>query len=120
MWWWHWLLRRLVLGRRFYYLDGMTRDEAIARIKPHEAELRAAGITALSLFGSVARGDAREDSDVDLMCDIDMMQRVSLLDFISLQLRLQDILGTAVDLTEREMLMPTIARHASRDMVPVF
>jgi predicted nucleotidyltransferase len=120
MWWWRCWRLWLALGRRFYYLETMTREEAIARIKPHEGELRAAGINALALFGSVARGDQREDSDIDLMCDIDMLQRVSLLDFIGLQLRLQDILGTAVDLTEREMLMPTMARHASRDRAAVF
>lgn len=98
----------------------MTRDEAIARIKPHEAELRAAGITSLALFGSVARGDARDDSDVDLMCEIENGKVASLLDFIGLQLRLEDILGSPVDLAERGTLMPTIARHASRDTVPVF
>ncbi|MDR7153811.1 putative nucleotidyltransferase [Sphingobium xenophagum] len=98
----------------------MTREEAIARIKPHEAELRAAGITSLALFGSVARGEARPDSDVDLMCDIEKGKVASLLDFIGLQLRLESILGASVDLAERKMLMPTIARHASRDTVPVF
>ncbi|MEJ7933067.1 nucleotidyltransferase domain-containing protein [Sphingobium sp. AN558] len=98
----------------------MTREEAIARIKPHEAELRAAGITALALFGSVARGDNREDSDVDLMCEIDKGQVVSLLDFIGLQLQLEKLLGKDVDLAEQDMLMPTIARHAAQDMITIF
>lgn len=98
----------------------MTREEAIARIKPHEAELRSAGIVSLALFGSVARGDQRADSDVDLMCEIDKNRAVSLLDFIGLQLQLEEILGTDVDLTERQMLMPTISRHAAQDVVAVF
>lgn len=44
----------------------MERDQAIARLKEHEAELRQLGIEHLYLFGSTARSEAREDSDVDL------------------------------------------------------
>jgi predicted nucleotidyltransferase len=44
----------------------MERDQATARLKEHEAELRQLGIEHLYLFGSTARGEAREDSDVEL------------------------------------------------------
>jgi predicted nucleotidyltransferase len=47
----------------------MRRDDAIAKLKQHEAELRRLGVHHLYLFGSTARGDAREDSDVDLFFD---------------------------------------------------
>jgi predicted nucleotidyltransferase len=98
----------------------MTRDEAIARIKPHEAELRAAGMDALYLFGSTARNDARSDSDVDLSCDIATTAPVGLLEFINLQERLSRILRAEVDLVERQALYPRVARHAAADMVRVF
>lgn len=49
----------------------MTREEAIAKVKPHEAELRAAGMAALYLFGSTARNEANARSDVDLSCELD-------------------------------------------------
>ena len=45
----------------------MNRDEIIAKFRAHEAELRAAGVLRLSLVGSFARGDASEDSDVDVV-----------------------------------------------------
>jgi hypothetical protein len=45
---------------------GMERTETIARLKAHEAELRQFGVQHLYLFGSTARDDAREGSDVDL------------------------------------------------------
>jgi predicted nucleotidyltransferase len=45
----------------------MKRDEVIATLRAHERELNAAGIASLSLFGSVARGEDREDSDVDVV-----------------------------------------------------
>jgi predicted nucleotidyltransferase len=44
----------------------MQRDEAIEKLKQHEAELRQLGVEHLYLFGSTARGEAREDSDIDL------------------------------------------------------
>ena len=44
----------------------MERDAVIAALRTHEAELRRLGVEHLYLFGSIERGDAREDSDVDL------------------------------------------------------
>ena len=45
----------------------MNRNEIIAILRAHEAELRTAGVQSLSLFGSVARGEATEASDVDVL-----------------------------------------------------
>jgi predicted nucleotidyltransferase len=47
----------------------MTRDEAILRLKRHEDEFKRLGVEHLYLFGSTARDEAREDSDVDLFFD---------------------------------------------------
>lgn len=44
----------------------MEKDRIIARLRDHESELRAAGVASLSLFGSVARGDDRPSSDLDI------------------------------------------------------
>ncbi len=44
----------------------MIKEEALARLRARETELRALGIERLSLFGSTARGEARADSDLDL------------------------------------------------------
>ena len=56
----------------------MDKQTAIARLKAHEAELRAMGVVSLSLFGSTARGDARSDSDVDVAVTIDDAARMEL------------------------------------------
>ncbi|QGP80058.1 nucleotidyltransferase family protein [Sphingobium sp. CAP-1] len=98
----------------------MTREEAIARIKPHEAELRAAGIISLALFGSVARGEAHVGSDVDLMCEIDQGSRMGLIEFAGVQLRLEDFMQCPVDLVERAAMRPRIRASAETDMVAIF
>ena len=45
----------------------MNRYEIIAALRAHEPELRAAGAASLSLVGSAARGDQRENSDIDVL-----------------------------------------------------
>jgi len=47
----------------------MKRDEAISRLQQHEADLKRLGVEHLYLFGSTARGEAKDDSDVDLFFD---------------------------------------------------
>jgi predicted nucleotidyltransferase len=47
----------------------MKREEAIARLRAHEPELKHLGVRKLCLFGSTATGDAGEESDVDLFFD---------------------------------------------------
>jgi uncharacterized protein len=47
----------------------MRREEVITRLKAHEAELRNLGVRHLYIFGSTARGTARDNSDVDLFFD---------------------------------------------------
>ncbi|TNM65905.1 HepT-like ribonuclease domain-containing protein [Aliirhizobium smilacinae] len=44
----------------------MDKDQVIAKLREHETELRAAGAERMSIFGSVARGEATEDFDIDL------------------------------------------------------
>ena len=71
------------------------------------AELQAAGIEALYLFGSQARGEASTDSDVDIAFDVsaDANARFSLIDQARIQLRLQEMLGRKVDFFERSALV---------------
>ena len=84
----------------------MRRDETIEKLKTHAEELRSRGVTRLCLFGSVLRNESTPDSDVDLLVDLDPDQRMSLIDFAELRLRLGDILGHEVDLVRRDGLKP--------------
>ncbi|TZG28981.1 nucleotidyltransferase family protein [Sphingomonas montanisoli] len=98
----------------------MTRDEALARLRPHERELRSAGVDALYLFGSTGRNEAKATSDIDLLCDLAGIRQLSLLDFIGIKDRLEDYLSAPVDLVERRGLRPRIRDRVVPEMVKVF
>jgi uncharacterized protein len=98
----------------------MERDHIIAKLREHEPELKASGILRLSLFGSVARGDASSRSDVDLMAEFDRERKLSLIGRIHLENRMTDILGVAVDVADKRMLRPEVLERAQRESILVF
>lgn len=98
----------------------MDRDQIIAKLRAHEAELRASGIERLSLFGSIARGDATEKSDVDLIGDLDRSKVRTLFKEAGLEIRLAEIVGAPVDLSERRLLKAPVRAQAERESILVF
>src|SRR5712691_12397080 len=99
----------------------MHRDYAIAIPRAHAAALRAAGVEHLSIFGSVARGEAESSSDVDVVVRLtpEAMQGgfayFGRLD--DLTRRVEEILGCSVDViaepVRRERLRKNIEREAT-------
>ncbi len=85
-----------------------------------EPALRAAGLTALYLFGSFARDAGRAASDVDLLFEAEEDRGLSLIDQARLQRELCEALGTRVDLLERLALRPAVRRMAESDMLRIF
>jgi uncharacterized protein len=69
------------------------------------------------VFGSVARGEDRPDSDVDIL--VDAPAGVSLLDLIGCQQAMEDILRVRVDLIPADGLKPGIREDALKDAVPL-
>lgn len=65
------------------------------------------------LFGSFARGEEREDSDVDILVDFD--ENVGLLQHIHMMNELQDLLCRDVDLVTNGTLVPAAEKTANRD-----
>jgi uncharacterized protein len=79
----------------------MRRDEIIAKLRDHEAELRAAGVASLALIGSVARGDDDGNSDIDVVVRLggDRPRGFAYFGFVdSLTKRLEFLLGKPVDI----------------------
>ena len=74
----------------------MSRDEVLALLKQHQAELSAFGLRRLALFGSVARNEAGPDSDIDVLVEFDGETTFSR--YAKLYDRLEEILPCRVDL----------------------
>jgi uncharacterized protein len=74
-------------------------------------------ISTLSVFGSVARDDARQDSDVDIL--VEFSQPVGLFQFIELQQRLEALLGSKVDLGTPRSLKPRIKEQVLQEAIRV-
>ncbi len=99
---------------------GMNREQAITLLRQHEPEFRQAGVGALFLFGSVARNEASETSDVDLFFDLERPQGFTLFRLIELQEQMQAILGTHVDLMTRKGIHPRRRARIEASAVQVF
>ena len=95
--------------------------EVIAKLRAHAPELRKRGVEHLYIFGSVARGDARVDSDVDVAIDVDPAnERFSLLDVVGIQQQAEELLGRRVDLGMRSSLRASLEEDFERNSVQVF
>ena len=78
----------------------INKDDVLATLRAHEAELKSAGIMRLSVFGSVARGETGHD--VDLLAAFDDAHRLSLVDVVGLEHLLEDLLAPTWISSRRE------------------
>ena len=98
------------------HLDAQTTVVAEIRAKVLPV-LRRHSIQRAGIFGSVARGEATPESDVDIVVELDA--EASLLDFIGVKLDLEDALGRRVDLVEYAALRPRLRDRILREEVPI-
>ena len=82
--------------------------------------LRPLGVRHLSVFGSTARDEARDDSDVDLIVDLDPDRQIDIFDLASIAAEVEALLGRPVDLVRRGALKPHVAEQALKDEVRAF
>lgn len=93
----------------------MKRDEALKILTAHQDKLKDFGVKSLAIFGSVARDEARLDSDVDLLVEFE--KPVGLFTFMRLQRYLEGILGRSVDLGTPDSLKPYLREPVIKEAV---
>ena len=95
----------------------MRRKEVMDLLKQHELEWRAQGVKSLALFGSVARDEAKERSDVDLLVEFD--RPVGMFHFLRVRRHLSKLLGCEIDLVTRPALRQEMRKDILREAVDV-
>jgi predicted nucleotidyltransferase len=95
----------------------VDREEVIRRIQARRARLAQFGVASLSLFGSVARGDATADSDVDLLVRFDGPATFDR--FMELKLFLEDLLEVRVDLVTEKAMRPRVRAQVEGELMRV-
>ena len=101
------------------YPPEMERDLAIAKLRQHEAELKQRGIEHLYLFGSTSRGEAREDSDIDLFFDHPEAS-IGLFELMDVKETAAKILGQKTDIMTRRSLHPVLRARIEASAQQVF
>src|SRR5882724_6497356 len=97
----------------------MKREEAIDRLRRHEASLKRLGVERLYMFGSTARGEARDDSDVDLFFDYEK-GKLGLFELMDVKEYAARVLGRKTDIMTRDSLHKTLRRTIEATAVRVF
>ena len=94
--------------------------EVLSTLKAHEAELRSLGVCHAAVFGSVARGEDRPDSDIDVLVDLDPELPMGIFEYARLKLYMADLLGRPGDVVNRKTLKPLLRGAILRDTVNAF
>ena len=93
----------------------VDRDQVLATIRAHADELRAMKVRSVSLFGSVARGEAGPDSDIDLLLEVE--RPFTFFDLSDVKQRLEQILDHRVDLVTRAGLHDRLRSDVLREAI---
>ena len=95
-----------------------TLDNVLDTLRTHERDLRRLGVSHAAVFGSVARGDARADSDIDVLVELDQERPVGIVEYARLKLYINEILDG--DVLNRRTLKPLLRESILRDAVHAF
>jgi uncharacterized protein len=96
----------------------MQRERVLSILNAHRAELQNLGVKSLEIFGSVARDEARPDSDVDFLVEFSI--EASLFDLFKVRHYLKDLLKCEVDLGTKDALREHLREPILKDVIRVF
>ena len=95
----------------------MKRELVLSILATHQLELRDRGVKDLAVFGSVARGESTEFSDVDILVEFD--RPIGLFEFVRIKLILEKWIGCPVDLVTPDALHPALRERILKEVIYV-
>jgi predicted nucleotidyltransferase len=97
-----------------------TLDNVLDTLRTHESELRRLGVSHAAVFGSVARGEARVDSDIDVLVELDRDRPLGIFEYARLKIYINEILNGAGDVVNRRTLKPLLRDSILHDAIHAF
>jgi uncharacterized protein len=95
----------------------MTRDEVLALLRKHKVDFKKKyHVSNMELFGSYARDEQTNESDVDVM--VEFAEPVGI-EFVDLLMELEAILGRPVDLVTKKSIRPKLRSYIEPDLIVV-
>jgi predicted nucleotidyltransferase len=98
----------------------MTRDEIVQTIRDNADALKAEGVSKLALFGSRVREDHCDDSDLDVLVEVEPDSSFSLLNLVGVQHIIEDATGLQTQALMRRSIDKVMAERIADDIVEVF
>src|SRR5579859_1995364 len=95
-------------------------EEIITKLRQIAPAIKAEGVKRLYLFGSRARGDARADSDLDVLVETTSRGESPAFDYFKVLHLIEENTGLSVQISMRDLLKPRIAERIADDLVEVF
>ena len=96
----------------------MTLEEVLKKIERNKEAIKAFGVKKLGVFGSVVRGEATEESDIDLV--VEFSKRKSLLTVVALERQLSSALGRKVDVLTQAAISPYLRDRIMSDLRVIY
>ena len=87
------------------------KEKAVPILKKHQ-------VVRAGLFGSAAKGNATDESDIDIL--VELGQEISLLEFVGIKLELEDLLGRKVDLVEYQAIKPLLREKILAEEIAIY
>lgn len=95
-------------------------NEILSTIQKNEAALKSKGVLHAGVFGSMARNEAHQGSDIDVVIDLDEAKKISAFDYAAIKEFIAEILKRHVDVVTRKGLKKALRSKVEREEVRAF
>jgi uncharacterized protein len=99
---------------------GFDRERVVATLRAHQAELHRRAVRHAALFGSIARGEGKRTSDIDILIELDPQAPIGLFEYVGITQYLTDLFPVRVDVANRSSLKPLVRPSIERDALYAF